>query len=81
MNAGILLKRIEQVASEPSRLRCFGSAAGRRRRVRVGAIAIWISHGRSVPNNDRAASQDVPGADDLAAAVLYVRSLFTGRPA
>jgi len=47
----------------------------------VGAIAIWISHGRSVPDNHMAASQDVLVADNLADVVDHVRSLFTGRPA
>lgn len=47
----------------------------------IGATAIWISHGRPVPDNQLAASPGVLVADNLAAVVNHVRSLITRRPA
>jgi FMN phosphatase YigB (HAD superfamily) len=47
----------------------------------IGATAIWISHGRPVPDNQLAVSQDVLVADYLAAVVDHVRALTTRRPA
>jgi FMN phosphatase YigB (HAD superfamily) len=47
----------------------------------IGATAIWISHGRPVPDNQLAVSQDVLVADNLAAVVDHVRALTTRRPA
>lgn len=47
----------------------------------IGVTAIWISHGRPVPDSHLAASPGVLVADNLAAVVDHVRSLITRRPA
>jgi FMN hydrolase / 5-amino-6-(5-phospho-D-ribitylamino)uracil phosphatase len=47
----------------------------------IGAAAIWISHGRSVPDQRWLDSNRLLVADDLAAVVPHVRSLLARRSA
>lgn len=47
----------------------------------AGVTAIWISHGRSVPDERLLARHDVRVADDLAAAARHVHTLATRRSA